>query len=271
MKLFRNKLLVAVIVISIMLLASIIVTSHGRTRPTIFEGVLGRVISPVQKVVFSIGQFFDNTFTSLAEIRTLKKENELLRDEVERLRAENRKLLPYRIKNDEYANALSFKNQNQNIQLIGANVSGKDPGNWFGVFTIDKGANAGVEVNDAIVMGHGNLVGKVIEVGANYSKFLALIDQRCSVSIVVNRTRDLGIVSGSGEGEIIAIMPLDADIAVNDDIITSGYSTFPKDLYIGKVKSVEKQERKLQKMVYIEPAVDFQRLEEVFVMKVSVK
>ncbi len=271
MKLFRNKLLLSVIVLAILLVAVIAITGQGRTRPTIVEGLLGRMISPVQKVIYSVGSFFDDTFTSLAEIRTLKKENELLHEEVQRLREENRKLLPYRIKIDEYANALAFKNSKQDIKLIGANVTGKDPGNWFGMFTIDKGTNAGVEVNDAVVLGYGNLVGKVIEVGPNYSKFLALIDQRCSVSIVVNRTRDLGIVSGSNDHEIIAVMPLGADIAVNDDIITSGYSTFPKDLYIGKVKSVEKQERKLQKIVYIEPAVDFLRLEEVFVLKVGEK
>ena len=42
---------------------------------------------------------------------------------------------------------------------------------------------------------------------------------------------------------------------------------FHKGLYIGKVESVEKQERKLQKLVKIKTSVDFKRLEEVFVIK----
>jgi rod shape-determining protein MreC len=110
-------------------------------------------------------------------------------------------------------------------------------------------------------------VGRIIEVGTTYSKLMAIIDERSSISIIVNRTRDMGIVSGSSDSAVVAIMELEADIVKGDDIITSEYSTLPKGLYIGKVKSVEKQERKLQKLVEIEPSVDFKRLEEVFVVK----
>ena len=127
----------------------------------------------------------------------------------------------------------------------------------------------GIQVNDAVIVGHCYLVGKIIETGANYSKLMAVIDERSSISIIVNRTRDMGIVSGSADSDVIAIMELEADIVKGDDIITSEYSTLPKGLHIGKVKSVEKQEKKLQKVVIIEPSVDSKRLEEVFVIKAS--
>jgi rod shape-determining protein MreC len=146
-------------------------------------------------------------------------------------------------------------------------VTGRDTGNWYDVYTINKGMKDGISVNDAVIVSHGFLVGKVIEVGSNYSKLMAIIDERSSVSIIVNRTRDMGIVSGNSDADVIAIMELEADIVKGDDIITSEYSTLPKGLFVGKVKSVEKQEKKLQKVVVIEPSVDFKRLEEVFVIK----
>lgn len=263
----RNKLFISVIIISILLIVAIVFTSQGRTRPTATEGIIGRVITPVQRVFYSSGEFFKNTFKSLYELRDLKTKNEALEAELEELKDQNRQLIQMALENNRLRSLLEFKESNTQFNYIGAGVTGRDTGNWYDVYTINKGSNDGVSVNDAVIVSHGYLVGKVIEVGANYSKLMAIIDERSSVSIIVNRTRDMGIVSGNSDSDVIAIMELEADIVKGDDIITSEYSTMPKGLYIGKVKSVEKQEKKLQKMVVIEPAVDFKRLEEVFVIK----
>lgn len=263
----RNKLLISVIIISILLIVLITFTSQGRTRPTFVEDLFGRIITPVQRVFYTSGEFFKNTFRNLYDLRNLKSENEALKAEVEKLKEQNRQLIQMALENNRLRSLLDFKGANTQFDYIGASVTGRDPGNWYDVYTINKGTKDGVEVNDAVIVGYGYLVGKIIETGTNYSKFMAIIDERSSVSIIVNRTRDMGIVSGDSDSGVIAIMELEADIVKGDDIITSEYSTLPKGLYIGKVKSVEKQERKLQKMVVIEPAVDFKRLEEVFVIK----
>jgi rod shape-determining protein MreC len=264
---FRNKLFISVAAISILLIVLIPFTSHGRTRPTAVEGVIGRIVTPVQRGFYSAGEFFKTTFSSLYELRNLKNENETLKTELEKLKEQNRQLIQMALENNRLRSLLDFKETNMQFDYIGANVTGRDPGNWYDVYTINKGSNDGMEINDAVIVGNGFLVGKIIETGPTYSKVMAIIDERSSVSIVVNRTRDMGIVSGSSEADVIAIMELEADIVKGDDIITSEYSTLPQNLYIGKVKSVEKQERKLQKIVVIEPAVDFKRLEEVFVIK----
>ena len=265
----RNKLLISVVLISILLISLIAVTSQGRTRPGVIDGIFGRIITPVQRVFYSSGEFFKNTFKSLYDLKDLKTENENLKAEVEKLKEQNRQLIQMALENGRLRSLLEFKDTNTQFEYIGANVTGRDPGNWYDVYTIDKGSGDGIQVNDAVIVGHGYLVGKIIETGANYSKLMAIIDERSSISIIVNRTRDMGIVSGSADSDVIAIMELEADIVKGDDIITSEYSTLPKGLHIGKVKSVEKQEKKLQKVVIIEPSVDFKRLEEVFVIKAS--
>ncbi|MDF2892642.1 MAG: rod shape-determining protein MreC [Clostridia bacterium] len=270
MKLFNNKLLTFIITVSIILMLVIAFTAGGRTRPTAIEGALGTVLNPIQNVFYSVGEFFSGSFESLFQIKGLKQENEILKEELNRLQEENRKLIQFASENNRLRSLLGFKETNEELTFIaGANVTGVDPGNWFDVYTLDKGSKDGVQANDAIIWGNGYLVGRVIEVGSNYAKFMALVDQRSSVSIIVDRTRDLGIVSGSSDDEIIAVMPIEADIAKGDEISTSGYSTFPKNLYIGKVRSVEKQERKLQKLVHIDPAADFKRLEEVYIVRGS--
>ncbi|MDF2592620.1 MAG: rod shape-determining protein MreC [Clostridia bacterium] len=270
MKLFSNKLLTFIVIVSIVLIVFMAVTSGGRTRPTAVEGALGTVINPIQNVFYSVGEFFGGSFESLFQIRGIKKENESLKAEISTLQEENRKLIQFASENNRLRSLLGFKDNNEDLTFItGANVTGMDPSNWFDIYTLDKGSNDGVQANDAILWGNGYLVGRVIEVSSTYSKFMALIDQRSSVSIIVDRTRDLGIVSGSTDNEIIAVMPIESDIAKGDDISTSGFSTFPKNLYIGKVKAVEKQERKLQKLVHIDPAADFKRLEEIYIVRSS--
>ncbi len=263
----RNKLLISLGIIAILLIALISVTSQGRAKPSAVEDLLGGIVTPVQRMFYSSGEFFKNTFRNLYELRSLKTENDALKEEVESLKHQNRQLIQMALENNRLRSLLDFKDNNSLFEYVGASVTGRDPGNWYDVYTINKGSKDGVGINDAVIVNYGHLVGKVIEVGANYSKVLAIIDERSSVSIIVNRTRDMGIVSGSPGSDVIAIMELEADIVKGDDIITSEYSTLPKGLYIGKVKSVEKQERKLQKVVVIEPSVDFKRLEEVFVVK----
>lgn len=266
MRFLKNKLAVITVIIAFFLIITIAFTAKGRTRPTAFESIIGSTVTPVQKIFFKTGEFFKNTFSTLFELKTLKQDNKALKEEVTKLREENRQLYQMALENKRLRDLLDFKESNPEYEYIGASIIGKDPGNWFDIFTIDKGAKSGVEVNDSVITGQG-LAGRVIEVGSNYSKVMAIIDERSSVSIIVNRTRDTGIVSGSVNSELIAVMPLESDIIKGDDIVTSDFSTFEKGLYIGKVASVEKQERKLQKLVKIETSVDFKRLEEVFVTK----
>lgn len=272
MKFFNNKLLTFVVIVSIILILFAAFTSSGRTRPTPLEGAMGIVINPIQNAFYSVGEFFSSSFDSIFHLKTLRGENEKLQSDLSKLQEQNRKLIQLATENKRLRDILGFKETNEELQFVSAtNITGRDPGNWFDIFTLDKGSKDGVQANDAVIVGNGYLVGRVIEVGGTYSKFMALVDQRSSVSIIVDRTRDLGIVTGSADKDIIAVMPLEADIVKGDDISTSGYSTFPKNLYIGKVKSVEKQERKLQKLVYIEPAADFKRLEEVYIVRSEVK
>jgi len=60
----------------------------------------------------------------------------------------------------------------------------------------------------------------------------------------------------------------DMDIAVGDTIETSGLGgIYPKGIIIGKVKEVRRKTNDLNRYAIIEPAVDFKRLEEVFVLE----
>ena len=115
------------------------------------------------------------------------------------------------------------------------------------------------------------LVGRIEEVSLNSSKVMAIIDARAAfrplwsvrVSRRSSRARSRAIPSTI---PCITFLPLDADITEGDKIITSGLDgVYPKGFLIGEVASSSDTEAE-GKNVRIEPAVDFRRLEEVFVV-----
>ncbi len=242
-------------------------TKNGRALTDPIGGIVGIIVSPINYAFNGIGNFFGGIGKSIHDFSYLREENIALKKEVETLKMDNLRFTQVALENERLRTALDYKKTVLKKTFISAEVSGKDPGNWFEVFTIDKGSNDGVGVNNAVIIGDGNLVGRIIEVSATWSKFMAINDDRSSVSILVNRTRELGIVMGNSGNGIIAIMSPEADIIRGDEIITSNLSTVPKGLYIGKVKSVVKDEKKLQKFVTIEPSANLSKLEEVFIIK----
>ena len=185
---------------------------------------------------------------------------------------ENEKLIELKVKNEELRRALDIKDQYSNMDMIGANIIAKDMGNWFDIFTIDRGSKDGISNNYPIVTSNG-LVGRVMQTDVFSSKVIAIIDEDSSISARLSRTSDLVIVKGDRKLKeqglcIMNYIPADADISAGDRVETSGVGgIYPKGILIGKVKEVRQRTNELDRYAIIEPVVDFKRLEEVFILK----
>ncbi len=153
----------------------------------------------------------------------------------------------------------------------GARVIGKDPGNWYSVFVIDKGSDEGIEVDMVVISGAG-LVGRVIEVGPVHAKVRSIIDDTSSVSATINRTNDLCTVKGEltlfDEGVIsVDYIPDEVNLIVGDEISTSHLGeVYPPGILIGEITMVDEAPNKMSQRAYLRPVVDFKHLEEVLVI-----
>jgi rod shape-determining protein MreC len=150
-----------------------------------------------------------------------------------------------------------------------ARVIGKDTTNWFRTILIDTGANQGIRRHMAVVTREG-LVGRVVDVTALASRVQLITDPESAVGVLTQRSRVIGIAAGSQEGAIqIKYLPLMADVAVDDRIITSGMGgIFPKGIPVGKVvRSSRPTNGTLFQLIEAQPYADFSRLEEVMVLK----
>jgi rod shape-determining protein MreC len=241
-------------------------------------GSIGSIFSPVQKVVYSVTQTFSNSFDSLLNISRIREENNQLRERNAQLMEENRQLAYIVSQSQALENEYNML-KNFEYDYVKSQIISRDPNNWFERFTIDKGENQQIKIDDIVVKAVSTesglvqvgLVGKVVDVGYNWSKVVTINDIASSVSIKILRTNEGGVAKGTLDRRIEGVMfNQTEDIIIGDKILTSGLGEiYYPDLYIGKITKVEKTSDLLTEKITIEPAVDFERLYEVFVLKVD--
>ncbi len=267
----KSKSLMIVAIVAIILIIIAGVTSKQRENITVVEKWVGNIITPVQNVFNSGVNKVEENISSIANLKNLKTENEELKEEVESLKKEVLDLNITRTELEELKNlkyALNYIEDTDKQNTISASLIGKEPGNWFNIFTINAGENAGIR-KDNIVLNSDGLIGRIYEVGDNWAKVISIIDSNSSVSFEIMRDSSLqGIVTGSINNEITGYLfdPL-ADIIVGDKIITSGLGIYPEGIVVGEVIEVDKSEDNLLKTIKVEPSVDFKRITKVLVIK----
>lgn len=265
--LWRWKYVIAIVII-FAVIGTIHFTSSVRDQLTFGERVMRDVVAPVQRLFMKANHFFDNVYSSLAELGSIRERNQELEELVLSLQQEVNQLAEYRRENVWLREALDFKDTAE-FELMVAEVIGRSPNNWMRSITINKGSKQGVQQGMAVVSASG-IVGTVQEVTSRTATVLLSTDPASAVGGLVQKTGDLLLVEGDSNlsGRLIA-KPLNRDmnLAVGDMVVTSGLSWyFPKGIAIGVVTEVVEGKYEYIDYAVIEPAVDFSRLEYVFVV-----
>jgi rod shape-determining protein MreC len=228
------------------------------------------VVSPLQRVLTGVSNRVSRTVGVFREIRTLYAQNQKLRGEVDRLRERNNRLNEAAIENQRLREMLGYRDQAfQGSQSARpATVIGVKPTNWFNTVTLDLGAPQGARPKQVVLTPRG-LVGEVRWVTPVDSTVLLITDLGSGVGGRIQRTGWNGVVKGTG-GPLLEMvfLPREADVRKGDLVVTSGMGSVfrVKGVVIGTVESVHLDENTSVKTATIRPAVDFRRLQEVFVL-----
>jgi len=265
-----SAMIVTIVAIILIIISGI--TSQQRDNITAIEKWIGNLITPVQNVVNTSVNNLGQNIGSIANLTQLKAQNEELKQKLEKLEKEALNSAMTRSELEELKGLKYALNYIEDIDkynnITTASIVGKNPGNWFNIFTINVGENQGIK-KDSIILDSNGLVGKIHEVGSNWSKVISIIDNNSSVSFQIMRDSSLqGIITGSITSDITGYLfdPL-ADIIVGDKIITSGLGIYPKGIVIGEIVEVNKSEDHLLKTIKVEPSVNFKRITKVLVME----
>ena len=237
-----------------------------------FKTVANVTVIPLQQGMNQIGGWMGDMKDNFSTMKQLKSENKKLREQVDALTTENNYLQEERYEFERLQELYKLDQNYAEYEKTAAHVIGKDAGNWFGTFTIDKGSKDGIEVNMNVLAGSG-LVGIVTDVGPTWAKVRSIIDDSSNISAMAISTSDTCIVSGDmalmGTGQIAFSQLENNDnvVAVGDQIVTSYISDkYLQGILIGSVSEVNVDSNNLTRSGYITPAVDFKNIQEVLVI-----
>lgn len=232
----------------------------------------GFVITPIQKGINGFGSWLFDLTDNFEDAVALRGENEELQLRVDELTEENSQLIQDREELQRLRELFDLDEQYDEYEKVGARVIAKESGNWFQLFTIDKGSNDGVQKDMNVISG-GGLVGIVTEVGPNWATVRSIIDDNSNVSAMVSTTSDQCIIAGDlrliDEGSLNLVKLTDADnkVHVGDKVVTSYISEkFLPGILIGYISELNNDPNNLTKSGYITPVVDFRHLQEVLVI-----
>lgn len=220
-----------------------------------------------QRGLSGIGSWASDVGRALVRRDSMVSENETLRARVEALQGDNLRLNRYQRENEELRALLKmeprFGGRNVPCDVVALDFSA-----YARRISLNVGTRQGVRPKDVVYTPQG-LVGQIIAVNSGLpptSQVLLLTDRQHSVGALTQRGGK-GIVSGTG-GALCSMSYLDfkADVREGDVVTTAGDSTiFPRGIVIGRVLRVWRNKTYSTMSADIEPMVNFDRINSVFV------
>lgn len=271
-RVFEHKLILLMIIATVFV--AIIIGLFGKINREVsfIESVGGNIILPAQSAVSETRGFFADIGTYFNSVKTLYNDNERLKNENINLQKQLLDTKGLSDENERLRRMLKLAERETRIDMVAASVVAKDPTNWFSTFTINKGADDGVEINQPIVNSNRELVGQISRVGNNWAEVITILDPQSSVGAMIKRSKEIGIIEGNSalryEGKCrLDYIARDADVKQGDFVETSGLGgIFPKGLVIGVITEIYDENATMSKAAIVEPVTDIAKLNEVFVI-----
>jgi len=245
-------------------------------------GVMQRILSPLEQPILRIGNVIRDNTRAVWDFREVSRQNEELLKKVDQLTGDNIKLKTEILAGMRYSvlDQGQFRSPTlEKYEKIGASVVNRNPTTWFRTITLNRGRQDGVATNDPVI-GDLGLVGKIVSVTPTTSEVLLILDGEGQVSALVRGSTGnstFGIVQGNykrgsrltSEGNLQMLFRREDSINVGDLVLTSGLGgVYPKDVPIGQVKEIRLDPSGLLKTAYIQPLVNFDSIEEVYIIKI---
>ncbi|HVR61890.1 MAG TPA: rod shape-determining protein MreC [Polyangia bacterium] len=262
----------SVIVAATLLLAVIALRMSARAPgelSTLDRGIL-RVVSPAQAVMSTVARAIAGVAGRYVELVHVRGENDELRRENSRLRAELLETRRLAAESGRYQRLLGLKDLTP-AETLAARVISIDASPYFRVARVEIDRGEGTVRRGMPVLTPEGVVGRVNRVAGRTSDIMLLVDPRSAIDVFIPRTGGRGILRGkSGENGYrcsIEYLVHGAEVREGDKVVTSGLGgSFPRDLAIGKVSKVGAATVNMYQEVEVTPDVDFARLSEVLVV-----
>ncbi|WP_319404848.1 rod shape-determining protein MreC [uncultured Desulfosarcina sp.] len=265
---FSKRMILVAVVIVLVAVNVILLTitgKHSQAPSGLGRGVLV-IVAPFQKQFSAFFHSVKDIWNQYFFLVSSAKENQSLKKALGQSLQQLNRYRETELANDRLRHLLGFEEEIPR-PMIAAQVVGKDPSDWSKTIIVDKGTAGGVRQGAPVVIPEG-IVGVVVEASGRYAKVLLLTDPNSAVDALVQHTRARGIVKGGGADYCLFDYVLRKhEISVGDIVVSSGLDgVFPKGLRVGRISEIVRQNAGIFQKVSVTPYVDFDILEEVFVI-----
>jgi rod shape-determining protein MreC len=257
-------LLAAAVVVSIVLL------SFSAARMQAWQSGFLTASGPAIQAGSSLSNKLSQLNRGLKTLDQLEVENAALILENNELKATQRLLGNLEEENKRLRAALEYRERSP-FRILPAQVLSRDASSWWSSLKINRGFDEEVGPQQPVLTAEG-LVGRTTTVAKDISIVMLLTDENCRVAARVEGTNEQGILTGRRVSSdappelVLNFLSREANLQPGMQVITAGVSgaVFPGGIPLGTVK--EFRVRELDGQAIVTPAVDFSRLEDVFVV-----
>ncbi len=256
---------ILLLVVFLPFVLTIIATTIGRKEFTLPHRLGFEVVGTAQSGINETVGFFDDIWSHYLYLVGVSKENDRLREDINKHKAINAKYREAAATNIRLSKLLDLENS-LGVPAVTATIVSRDPSLWFKTLTINKGSISGIIKGMPAVTLEG-VVGQVTNVSPHFAKILLATDPNSAIDAIIQKNRVQGIIKGEGNGYGLHYVLKNNVINKDDHIITSGMGgVFPKALPIGKVSELIKSKRGMFLKIKVQPLVDFRKLEYVTII-----
>jgi len=244
------------IILSVLVIFSLFIISQNHSP----------AVQKVRALAFGTFASVTSVVSDLFNIKSLKKENEQLRETNAKLMLQLSKLREAAIVNNELKEMLALKDTS-GFPLVSANVVSKSLSRVQGTITLNVGSSDSIKVGMPVITDKG-LVGIIYSVSSNYSIARTLQNIDLKITVKDERTRENGLMKWNGEKFVIVNVPKTYQIKKGDRIVTSELSSLiPFPIPVGIAAGSNNVETGIFNEIQVIPFVDFAKVENVFVVK----
>ena len=267
--LFSTKVRVVLIVAVVLSIALAIIS--GITDFALGENLTQGLLAPMRNGISQLRDSAEQYYSYMFRYEALEAENAALKEELANIQADARTADAVSRENERLRDLLALTATHEDYTLVDSYIIAWSSVDWNNTITINRGTDSGIQVGMCAITANHELVGLVTEAGKNYAVVKTVLDSSLQISATLASSGNNGQVKGSytsGHEDLLRMdyLPSSAIIRINDQVVTSGSTVYPRDLVVGYVVDADFDATGVAKYALLEPAVDFDTLEQVFIL-----
>jgi len=228
-----------------------------------------KLISPTLTTGSALETKARKLFEETTHSKKVEAELETIQSEIGRLRIIESRYDALLRENNELRHALDFK-KITNFDVVASKIIRRHPTTWWQTVEIDAGEERGIGVQLSVLSNEG-LVGIISSPLKNRSSVLLITDEKCLVSVRVEGSPEVGILSGQ-RGQFdnnptlrLRFLSKNASLKPGQRVFTTGRGgIFQPNILVGTIQSLEKGS--IDSEALVTPAVNLNNLDTVFVV-----